>query len=116
MGIQLSVDWKGDLAKQGVQAGAAQGLTLAAQHVLTEANKTVPLDQGPLQRSGGTSTDSANLQAAVYYSTPYARRQHEEVGWRHKPGRRAKWLELTVQEEADRVRQLVATQIKAALQ
>ena len=37
---------------------------------------------------------------AVAYDTPYAVRQHEDTRLRHDPGRRAKWLERTAQEQA----------------
>lgn len=104
---RIQIDWFGNEAKASVKNGAEIGLWRAAQHVLTEANRTVPWDQGPLMRSGGTDLDRGNLEASVYYDTPYARRQHEELGWRHKPGKRAKWLELTLQEQAHTVRQIM---------
>jgi len=56
----------------------------------------VPLEEGTLQRSGQTSIDEANLTGTVSYGTPYAVRQHEELTWRHAPGRQAKYLETAV--------------------
>lgn len=108
MGIHVTVSWDGALAKSAYQSRAVTGLRFAANHILTESNQTVPWDQGPLMRSGGVDVDERNLQASIYYDTPYARRQHEELGWRHKPGRRAKYLELTVKEEARTVNQIMA--------
>ena len=115
MSIQATVEWHGAEAIQAVMSATERGLKTAAEHVLTEANKTIPLDQGPLQRSGGTDIDRGNLQASIYYGTPYARRQHEEIGWRHAPGRRAKWLELTLKEQSPNVQKIMATALKGAI-
>lgn len=114
MGINVTVSWYGDRAKQIYKRGAEQGLFLAANHVLTEANRTVPWDQGPLERSGGTDVDRGSLQASIYYDTPYARRQHEEVTWNHPKKGRAKWLELTMQEQARTVNQILAQALRQA--
>ena len=111
----MAVQWFGQEAKTRTRAGAVDGLRTAAMFTLTEANRTVPLDQGPLQRSGGTYVDDAALEAVVYYNTPYAVRQHEELHYRHPKQGRAKWLELTVQEQRDRIQQIIATQIRKAL-
>lgn len=114
MGIQVRVDWFGDSAKSAYQLGAERGLMLATNHVLTEANRTVPWDQGPLERSGGVDTDGQSLTGSVYYDTPYARRQHEELGWSHPKKGRAKWLELTVQEQASVVHQIMGNALRQA--
>ena len=112
MGIQVKVTWHGADTKQAVQFGAERGLLLAANHVLTEANRTVPWDQGPLERSGAVDVDRRALQASVYYDTPYARRQHEELGWSHPKKGRAKWLELTLREQSRTVNQIMATALR----
>lgn len=63
---------------------------------MAESNKIIPLEEGTLMRSGQTSIDEANLTGTVSYGTPYAVRQHEEMTWRHAPGRQAKYLETAV--------------------
>ncbi|MBE0430066.1 MAG: hypothetical protein IBX61_09395 [Thermoleophilia bacterium] len=73
----------------------------AAEYILETANRTVPIEEGTLQNSGGIG--KATGKRAIYYDTPYARRQHEELDWRHDAGRRAKWLEKTMQEERQKV-------------
>ncbi|MGW4648042.1 hypothetical protein [Kitasatospora sp. NPDC004289] len=93
---------------------AARGLELGMEHVLTEANKTVPLDESTLERSVVSSTDDIALKGAVSYDTPYAVRQHEELTYRHAPGRRAKWLELAAIEEAPVVLALIAAELRRA--
>ena len=107
--------WFGQEAKARTRAGAVDGLRTAAMFALTEANRTVPLDQGPLRRSGDTDVDPAALESVVYYNTPYAVRQHEEIHWRHPKQGRAKWLELTMQEQHGKIQQIIATQIRKAI-
>jgi hypothetical protein len=68
-------------------------MELGLEHVLGESNKKIPLDEGTLERSGVVSVDPVALEGAVSYDTPYARRQHEELTWKHLPGREAKFLE-----------------------
>jgi hypothetical protein len=77
---------------------AAGLLEPVGQYILQEANKTIPIDQGTLQRSGQVTV--GDLEVVVSYDTPYAVRQHEDTRLRHAPGRRAKWLERTLQSEA----------------
>ena len=109
--------WNQQLVMDQINAGAAEGLAKAADDILREATKTVPFEEGILSGDGQTSVDEANLVATVYYdgeSNPYAVRQHEELTWRHDEGRRAKWLELTAQEEAQAVQNIIADEIRKA--
>lgn len=78
------------------RARAAIGLQKALEHILAESNKMVPLEEGTLMRSGKVAMDAEALVGAVSYDSPYAVRQHEEVTWRHAPGRQAKYLETAV--------------------
>lgn len=107
----MTVSWRGDGVKRSVRREAAHGLKLAAEFILEEANRTIPFEEGTLGRSGGTDVDEAKLVASTYYDTKYARRQHEETRYRHDPGRRAKWLELTLREQKDRVRKFLADRL-----
>jgi len=91
--MKATVKWNGKVATARARAGAARGLKLAAEHVLEEANRLVPLDEGTLFESGTTDVDEGHLRASVSYDTPYACRQHEEMTWWHAPGRQAKYLE-----------------------
>lgn len=98
-----------------VNDAARRGLALAAEYVLEQANRTVPHEEGTLQRSGRASVADDELRAAVSYDTPYAVPVHENLRAAHDAGRRAKWLELTMQEQADAVRQIVADAIRGVL-
>ncbi|WP_457028106.1 hypothetical protein [Kitasatospora sp. P5_F3] len=107
--------WRGDLVMPQVRRAAARGLELGMEHVLAESNKLVPLDEATLERSGKVSVDEATLEGIVSYDTPYAVRQHEELTYRHAPGRQAKYLETAVTEHTPVVLAVVAAEIRRAL-
>lgn len=101
-----------DLAKNVV----ADALLDTADWLLEEANRTVPWQEGTLQDSGGT--DYAELfgvqVASIYYggeASAYAVRLHEHPEYHFHYNRRGKWLELTAQEQADRVDSFMAARI-----
>lgn len=85
---------------------ASEGLRRGLEHVLAESRKIVPLDEGPLERSGKVDVDG--LEGSISYDTVYARRQHEELTWRHLPGRTAKYLERPMNSERAVVLRLMA--------
>lgn len=99
----------------GMKAAAARGVALAAEHVLGEARKRVPIEEATLERSGAVSTDPANLRAAVTFDTPYAVVQHEDMGLKHDAGREAKYLENAMNAERETVQQIIAQAIKGEL-
>lgn len=90
----------------------ARGLGKAAEHLLGESRKRVPIEEGTLERSGVASVDEKSLQAAVSYDGVYAARQHEETTWKHDPGRTAKYLEEPFEEEHGTMMGLVAAEIR----
>lgn len=89
---------------------AEEGLQRGLEHVLAESNKIVPLDEGTLERSGRVVRNG--LEGAVTYDTVYARRQHEELTWKHLPGRSAKYLEIPMNRERDVVLRLMAVSLR----
>lgn len=107
--------WHGGAALRGTRAGAVRGLRLAAEHVLTESRKRVPIEEGTLERSGVATVDESSLTAAVSYDTPYAVRQHEELTWRHDAGRTAKYLERPLTEEAATCAAIIAAELRRSL-
>ncbi|MEV8600443.1 minor capsid protein [Streptomyces griseoviridis] len=102
-------------AARKIREGAARGLLLAAEHVLAQAQDLVPLDEGPLQQSGTATVDPGELTAAVAYDTPYAVRQHEELDYRHAPGRQAKYLEEPLNASRAEVAAIIAAAVRRAL-
>lgn len=99
-----------DTPTSRVEGAAERGLALAAEHILTESRRVVPIEEGTLERSGATSVDGN--RAAISYDTPYAVRQHEELGYRHDDGRQAKYLEEPMLAERDTAMAIVAEQIR----
>ncbi|WP_028814430.1 hypothetical protein [Streptomyces flavidovirens] len=89
---------------------AGEGLQRGLEHVLGEARRIVPLDEGTLERSGRVTRDGLN--GAVTFDTVYAVRQHEELTWRHLPGRSAKYLEIPMNSERDVVLDLMAVGLR----
>lgn len=97
-------------ARRRVRSAAQRGLGQAAEHVLGVSQGIVPIEEGTLSRSGTTSVDG--LKASVSYDTPYAARQHEEMGWQHDAGRSAKYLEKPLNAERGTAAKIVADTIR----
>ena len=116
MAARFELRFNGAAVQRELRAAAARGLLLAAEHVLTEAQEVVPLDEGYLQSTGTASVDEGTLTAAVSFDGPYAVRQHEELDWRHAPGRQAKYLEQPLNANRGPVQRIIAAQVRLALQ
>ena len=89
---------------------AEEGLQKGLEHVLFEARKIVPLREGTLERSGRVVREGMN--GAVVFDTVYAVRQHEELTWKHLPGRSAKYLEKPMNSERDVVLRLMQVSLR----
>ena len=113
--MTMTVKWYGEKATAAEKAGAARGLMLGAEHVLEEAVRIVPLQEGTLMRSGVASVDAGALRAAVSFDTVYAVYQHEGLDYQHPRGRQAKYLETPLKSERPKVLDLIAREIKRAL-
>lgn len=112
------IKWKVDrrkLAERAVREAAATALEDFAEAMLTDANERVPHEEGDLERSGETDSDRENLKVSIFYDTPYAARQHEELEYRHDEGREAKWLENTLKSRGRELGPFVAQAMKRAL-
>ena len=109
----MEINLRIDEVLHATREASADGLYLAAEHVLGVSTAHVPIEMGDLQASGQASEDRANLTAAVSYDTPYAVRQHEEMGYRHKAGRAAKYLENAVNSEAGKAAEIIAQTIRS---
>lgn len=89
----------------------ARALAVGSEFLLTEANLSVPHDDGVLERSGQASNDGKS-RAAVSYDTPYAVRQHEDMTLHHEGKGESKWLENTMSRSSKRVGQIIATALR----
>lgn len=106
----MKESWKDPTPEIAEDAAAALHLGLEA--LREYANRTAPIEEKILIGSSGTDVDRARLRGSVFYDTKYARRQHEELTWQHDPGRRAKWLELSVREFGPQVFVYVGQEIR----
>ena len=113
--MTVRFEWKGPEVVSSVKAAALDGLLEGAEHILEEANRIVPHDEGTLMRSGETSVDSGKMAAAVSYDTPYAARLHEHPEYNFQGERQGKWLEKTLRERGADVRDYIAKKVREAL-
>jgi hypothetical protein len=93
---------------------ASQGLERALEHTLGKAKAIVPLEEGTLERSGRVNM-IGELQGQITFDTVYAVRQHEELTWKHLPGRQAKYLEQPMNNERQVMLELMAVPLRAWL-
>lgn len=108
----MGLSWRYDIgSKMHTVAGLAA--RLAGEHLRERAVARTPVETGVLRASAKVTTDGTT--AAVSYNTPYAARQHEEVGWQHNDGE-AKFLENAATAEAETLKQIVADTIREGLQ
>lgn len=88
----------------------SEGLRAGLEYVLSLSNRRVPLEEGTLERSGKVDVDG--LDGSISYDTVYARRQHEELTWKHLPGRMAKYLETSMNESHQVVLEMMAVPLR----
>lgn len=111
MPMRVDMQWQGRrLWTERGRRAASEGLTRALEHTLGVSQTLVPLDEGPLQRSGKVVVNG--LDGAISYDTVYAVRQHEELTWKHAPGRQAKYLEQPLNTERGTMLALMAVPLR----
>ena len=109
MGIIVKSNWRGELVKARSRESAQAGVIRAAEHLVRQA----PVDEGDLRRSASAVNLSGLglIQAAVTFNRPYAVRQHEELGYRHPKGGKAKYLEDPMNSEAPTMLKIISATI-----
>lgn len=112
--MSASVRWDDRRALGHLRGAALAALGDAIEYLGEESNRTVPIEEGTLERSGHATVDPQTLKATWGYDTPYAVRQHEDTRLHHDRGRRAKWLERTFAEQAPRVLKFLADRMHKA--
>ena len=134
--------WRIKEAVKIAEEAGRRALRTGAEVILTEAIDETPIDTGTLRRSGtvtvGALPDGAQVyeaaesgtemknafpgpegkEKAVYisFNTPYARRQHEELGYNHPLGGKAKYLEDPFNRNKKKVLKYAEKQVKKALE
>ena len=105
----VQIQWNGNLDDGDVERAMQAG----AELLLDESNRKAPIETGALIRSGVAKAEGN--KAAVGYNTPYAIKQHEELGYQHDQGREAKYLENALMNNKTRIFDAVADEIRQAL-
>lgn len=134
--------WRIKEAVKIAEDAGLKALRTGAEAILTEAIDETPIETGTLRRSGtvtvGGLPDGAQVyeaaesgsdmkdafpgpegkEKAVYvsFNTPYARRQHEELGYNHPLGGKAKYLEDPFNRNKNKVLKYADKQVKKALE
>lgn len=134
--------WRIKEAVKIAEEAGLKALRTGAEAILTEAIDEAPIDTGTLRRSATTTVGGLpdmmqvyeaakdgnemknafpqpiGKEKAVYvsYNTPYARRQHEELGYNHPLGGKAKYLEDPFNRNKKKVLQYAEKQVKKALE
>lgn len=133
--------WRTKEAVKIAEEAGLKALRTGAEAILTEAIDEAPVDTGTLRRSGTVTVgklpdgervfeaaeagnemkdafqEKIGKEKAVYisFNTPYARRQHEEVGYNHPRGGKAKYLEVPFHRNKKKVVKYAELKIKKAL-
>ncbi len=105
----VQIQWNGNLDDGDIERAMQAG----AELLLDESNRKAPIETGALIRSGVAKAEGN--KAAVGYNTPYAIKQHEELGYQHDQGREAKYLENALMNNKTRIFDAVADEIRQAL-
>lgn len=108
------LQWNGDKISREMDATILSAVRAGAHLIADAAIEKTPVETGAL-RGTAKVTDNGTDEAAVSYNTKYAARQHEEVGWAHPGGGEAKFLEKAGIENAGKVADLVAEEIRKGL-
>lgn len=82
-----------NLIRRATKDAKRKGMWSALDYLAGVSKNEVPLDQGVLKNSCAVDVADDGSQGTVSYDTPYAVRQHEEMGYQHQGGRKAKYLE-----------------------
>lgn len=105
-------NWRGDQIIEEKNQAVAQALYKGISHILNEANNIAPKDEGTLIQTSAVDVDPDAGVANAFYVQKYAARLHEHPEYNFQGGRQGKWLEKTILAEGDRVREIMANEIK----
>lgn len=112
----MSIEWEINLDLERVSAAADTGAPIGAgkamEHIRGVATALTPEDTGHLISTADVQVNGND--ATITFDGPYARRQHEELTWRHEKGQ-AKYLEQPMHTEKDTALGIVAKEIRNAL-
>lgn len=109
MSMRVEVHLNIDAHLADLEAAQDDALAAGAEVVRAAAVQGTPVESGRLVGSAAVTIDGD--EAVITYDGPYARRQHEELTWRHETGR-AKYLELACIEQKDNAIRVIAEKLR----
>lgn len=118
--MRVTVSWHTAEANARQRREVKRALGRAAEFVLQESNRDVPLDEGTLQRSGNTDVEQGiglsgtKTKSSVFYDTPYAARLHEHPEYNFQNSRKGKYLEKAIEETKDDVKRYLVEAYRRA--
>ena len=132
----FTLKWHGDKIMNEVEEQVMLQVTKAGLDLKNKSSNQTPLKTGDLRGNcsvvsnkkivsaaeGGKDADankpidapSEDLSVNVGYSLPYALRQHEELGFSHPKGGKAKFLEDPYNENISKYKEFIADGVKKA--
>ena len=128
-----SIKWVGDKILDKVQDAVVKGIKKSLFDLQDQVNPQIPHDTGDLMgnysvRIDGEiekrpkegdpitgDTQAGSIVGVAGYSLPYARRQHEELDYRHDEDRKAKFLEDPFNANRSKYKSFVKEEVKKAL-
>lgn len=110
--MAVAAQWHGAPVEAEVLAAAERGVYEACEVLLAHSLQRTPFVEGDLRQSAVASAEGT--RGMVSYNTPYARRQHEELGYHHPIGE-AKFLEKAANEFGPEFLAIVQARVRQAL-
>lgn len=99
--------WSGDLvvrleAVRAKTEDITDDVAAGAEVILAESELRVPKEAGALAGTGRVEKDRGGKNTVgITYDGPYARYQHEHLGFKHPHGGQAKFLETAMLEKGE---------------
>lgn len=111
----MAFTWRGHQAAAAVTGAGVRGVNKAAERLRGLAVEQTPVQDGILRGSAHvTPAVTGDVRAIVSFDTPYAVRQHEELGYQHPQGGGAKYLERPLNERSAELRGIIAAELRRA--
>lgn len=115
----MTVKWNGQKVHRAFRNGSEAGIGKSLDHVLADSLRLVPLEYGELQASG--RVENRGYSGHIEYGGPpcedpiIAIVQHEDLDMRHKAGRSAKYVEIPLLTNADKVHMTIGHELRQRL-
>lgn len=108
--------WRGGDIESHITAAAKKALLEIGADLQQLSSDEAPVDTGDLRGDAKVDKNEIkNLVVRVGYALPYALRQHEEIGYNHPMGGKAKFLEDPFRANQDKYIEYLSRKIGGAI-